>query len=369
MADYYTSQIITYMGNKRKILPYIETIILALEEKEGRPLHMGDGFSGSGIVSRLFKKHASTLYTNDISSYSYTLNTCYLSNISDCEKGAIQKHIDIANELAANPNTKCTTPFISGHWAPSETTIKETDRVYFTHSNGKRIDIYRSYIETLPEKIKPFLLGRLLVEASIHNNTSGHFSAFYKNGNIGQYGGKKSIDLGRIEKDIVLSLPVTLHNKCDVHIDKMDVIDWVKSIPELDLVYFDPPYNKHPYNIYYFLLDIIQEWNTNISVPATTRGQPMGWSRSPYNSFKHAYKEFEKLIANTNAKYVLVSYNNGGIIPLDKMEELLMRYGTIEITPVQHKTYNRLKGISEYKRTKEKETIREFLWLLTKKKT
>ena len=57
MDDYLSKQIITYMGNKRKILPYIEEIILKLEKEKGSKLKIGEGFSGSGIVSRLFKQH------------------------------------------------------------------------------------------------------------------------------------------------------------------------------------------------------------------------------------------------------------------------------------------------------------------------
>ena len=44
-----------------------------------------DGFSGSGIVSRLLKKHSSTLNVNDIEPYSNTLNKCYLSNKSSID--------------------------------------------------------------------------------------------------------------------------------------------------------------------------------------------------------------------------------------------------------------------------------------------
>ena len=73
MSDYLKEQIITYMGNKRKLLYKIEEIIQIIEEKEGRSLHIGDGFAGSGVVSRLFKKYAKTLYTNDIADYSLSL--------------------------------------------------------------------------------------------------------------------------------------------------------------------------------------------------------------------------------------------------------------------------------------------------------
>ena len=59
------------------------------------------------------------------------------------------------------------------------------------------------FIKQIPEKYRCYLLAPLLVQASIHNNTNGQFSAFYKDENgLGKYGGKKEIDLKRITKDI-----------------------------------------------------------------------------------------------------------------------------------------------------------------------
>ena len=40
MSDYLTTQIITYMGNKRKLLSKIEEIIVSLEKENGRKLTM-----------------------------------------------------------------------------------------------------------------------------------------------------------------------------------------------------------------------------------------------------------------------------------------------------------------------------------------
>ena len=363
---YYTDQIITYMGNKRKFLTKINDIISHLEEKEGRKLSFGDGFAGSGIVSRLFKNRASQLYTNDISGYSRTLNECYLSNFSPDELKTIEKYIVTANRHADRKTKKYAAPFIHGRWSPLNDSIKENERVYFTAENGERIDILRNYIETIPLQYRPYLLASLLVECSIHNNTNGQFSAFYKNGSVGQYGGKNNIDLHRITKPIRLQVPVYSNSPCEVHIDQKDTNEWIKEIPEVDVMYYDPPYNKHPYNIFYFLLDIVNTWDKSIVIPDTYRGQPMHWEKSKYNSSVHAKRALENLIENTRAKYVLLSYNNGGIIPVAELDRILKKHGKLEKIPVEHKTYNRLKGISEYKRQHKKNPIQEYFWLLTK---
>lgn len=359
MDDYLSKQIITYMGNKRKILPYIEEIILKLEKEKGSKLKIGEGFSGSGIVSRLLKKHACELYTNDIAGYSETLNKCYLSNVNKDDEIKIEEYITKANNYA-DKRTKFTDKFIVGNWSP-EGTIDKDDRLYFTKENGERIDILRNYIEKIPEKYQSFLLAPLLVECSIHNNTNGHFASYYKE----QYGGSKNIDLKRITEKITLKKPLFYNSQCKIKIDRKDVNEWVKNIPKMDVIYYDPPYNKHPYNIYYFLLDIINNWK-KVEVPNTTRGQPLNWNKSLYNSISKAEKIFDDLINNTNASNILISYNNNGIISEKNMKKILEKYGKVEKIELEHKTYNRLKGIAEYKRKSEKEKINEFIWLLKK---
>ena len=114
------------------------------------------------------------------------------------------------------------------------------------------------------------------------------------------------------------------------------------------------------------MLDIINTWDKNIQIPKTYRGQPLSWKKSDYNSSVHAENALNELIKNTNSKYVLLSYNNGGIISLDRVNFILKKYGNVTKIPVQHKTYNRLKGISEYKRKQKKDEIKEFFWLLQK---
>jgi adenine-specific DNA-methyltransferase len=70
MDDYFKKQIITYMGNKRKFIPILSNIIDSIKLELNKELVLADGFSGSGIVSRLFKTKSKQLWTNDIAGYS-----------------------------------------------------------------------------------------------------------------------------------------------------------------------------------------------------------------------------------------------------------------------------------------------------------
>ena len=376
--EYLTKQILTYLGNKRNFIDKIDDVIQFVKKELGeKNIDIAEGFSGSGIVSRLFKnrvmgddsKNYKTFYVNDIAGYSKTLNKCYLTSTKDLSKKDIEKinfYIQKINKFLSYKGDFI--PFISKYWSPKDdNNIKEGERAYFTQKNAFNIDKIRYYIENfVEEKYKPFLLAPLLVECSIHNNTNGQFSAYYKNKEKtkGMYGGKGSVDLNRITGEILPKMPFLTSHKANINISQSNTNDWIKTIPKVDLVYYDPPYNKHPYNIYYFLLDIINDWNTELEIPNTYRGQPKTWERSPYCSLKNAKESFMDLIKNTKANFILVSYNNKGIIPLDELDNILEKYGKLYKIPVDHKVYNKFIGIASKKRKKENIKVKEYLWLV-----
>ena len=101
-----------------------------------------------------------------------------------------------------------------------------------------------------------------------------------------------------------------------------------------------------------------------MEIPDTYRGQPKNWIKSPFCSFVKAKESFDDLIKNTKAKYILVSYNNKGIIPLNEFDKILEKYGTLTKIPIEHKVYNKFIGIAAKKRKKQNKKIQEFLWLL-----
>ena len=80
---FFTKQILTYMGNKRKFLMKIDEITSIVKQNLGEEnINIAEGFSGSGIVSRLLKNRVmsdytqpmKTFYVNDMAGYSKTLN-------------------------------------------------------------------------------------------------------------------------------------------------------------------------------------------------------------------------------------------------------------------------------------------------------
>ena len=128
-----------------------------------------------------------------------------------------------------------------------------------------------------------------------------------------------------------------------------------------DVAYLDPPYNKHPYGTNFFMLNILNRWSPTLEIPENHRGQPNDWKRSKYNSFSDAEKVFEELIKTIPANYVLLSYNNEGIISEERLREIMEKYGALTKKEIVYPTYKGSKNL----KSRSKDVI-EYLWVLEK---
>jgi adenine-specific DNA-methyltransferase len=390
--NFLNKQLLTYLGNKRELKDwFINYLQQQINMKPSYSYSFLDGFSGSGIISRCAKiiPNISDIYCNDWEYYSYIYNSCYLSNVpihSNKFKN-ISYYIDKCNQnklVSQNCNN-----YIYGNYTPlDDNNIQLYDRCFYTSKNGIIIDNIRNYINKyIPEEYQKYCIGSLLYECSVKNNTCGYFNSFYKsekqcedifNNNkiqIGKYGGKNSNDLKRITADIELPIPVFSSINKNITISCQDMNKYVETMTPVDITYYDPPYNKHPYGTFYFMLNEIAEYNTNKILPKhneSIRGQSNDWKRSDYNSFSKAEIAFEKLIENTKSNKIIVSYYNKGIISIDNMKNILEKYGSVEIINFDHKPYHKLIGqgskfISKIETKKNNSKLNEYLFILNKK--
>jgi len=356
--DFLSKQLITCIGNKRKLKCLIERGLQKAQKCLGKS-HMDifDGFSGSGFVSRLAKQYASTLYVNDLELYSFISNKCYLSNTTDVNMNKIIRTIKRLNNQCELVQAE---GIIEEGYAPkNDDDIKEGERVFFSNSNAKRIDNYRRLIKKIPLKDRHFYLALLLQQASVHNNTSGVFKGFYKNTQTGrgQFGGNGKNCLQRILGKIELPIPIFSNFNCDVHVSQEDVNQVVKKI-ECDVAYYDPPYNQHPYGSNYFMLNLITAYKKPKQISKVS-GIPTDWNKSVYNKHKEALEAFEDLISHTKAKIILISYNDEGIIGTKQMKYMLKKYGIVKTI---QQDYNVFRGSRNLRDRTQK--VKEILYVV-----
>ena len=359
---YLTEQIITYIGNKRTFLEDIGDVIKDICEDIGKDkLKIGDLFSGSGIVSRSFKKYAELLITNDLEKYSYLSNECYLSDPSEDELKEIEKWYDY---LIKNIDINKEDGFIYKLYSPKDiNNIKKEERCFYTPRNAKYIDSAIEIINRdIPEKYRKYFLAPLISEASVKANTSGVFKGFYKNKNtgIGQFGGTGKNALSRITADINIPFPLFSNYKCENINYNKDIFDLIDELPELDVVYLDPPYNQHPYGSNYFMLNLIANGKEPNGISKVS-GIPKDWNRSVFNRKAESLKSMTDLCKRLKTKYIIISFNSDGYISKDEMIDMLENIGEVF---VKEKNYNTFRGC---RNLRDRDIhVKEYLYIVKK---
>lgn len=362
---YLTEQIITYIGNKRSLLSFINEGIEVVKERLGKDkLSTFDGFAGSGVVSRFLKQHSSILISNDFEEYSHIINSCYLTNKSEVDNSLINGYIDILNEKKFRNDLG--TGIIEELYAPKDTNIPQMgERCFYTNENAKIIDNIRRTISelNLDKNIEKFLIAPLLVKASIHNNTGGVFKGFYKSKTtgIGKFGGEAENALVRIKGEITLDYPIFSDNECQVKVLNQDINVLVKSMKkDVDLTYYDPPYNQHPYGSNYHMLNTILTYERPAEI-SDVAGIPKDWKKSAYNKKASAIQSLNELIENTKSKFILLSYNDEGIIPTDIVKDIMEKNGKLTLLEKDYNTYRASRNLNN-----RSDKVKELLYVLEK---
>jgi adenine-specific DNA-methyltransferase len=356
--DYLSRQLITYIGNKRALLAPIGEAVSRVKAKLGRDkLTCWDAFSGSGVVARFLKQHSSHLIANDLEDYSAVANRCHLANRSDVDVAELNR---IVVELNHRDCDERKIGFIEEMYAPrDEACIRAFDRVFYTRDNARRLDNYRRLIDEYDKRFRDLLLGPLLSEASVHANTAGVFKGFYKDRRtgLGRFGGSGSDALARIRGTIRLESPVLSRFECRCEVFQEDANALAKKLPPLDFAYIDPPYNQHPYGSNYFMLNLIVNYQRPANVSRVS-GIPADWRRSDYNVKSRSSERLQQLLADTPAKFLLVSFNNEGFVGLKRMTEMLSAFGRVEVFEMK---YNAFRGSRSFAKRSIHTTERMFL--------
>lgn len=361
--EFLTTQIITYLGNKRRLLEHIEKEILLIAEKLNcQKLVCADLFSGSGIVARMLKKYSSNLIVNDLENYSAVINGCYLINKKDFPA---QKYSALKSKIEELCSIEKIPGIISQNYAPqNDKDIQKGERVFYTRQNALLIDTYRKLIDDVvkEEPLKKFFLAPLITEASIHVNTSGVFKGFYKDKNtgIGCFGASGKNALSRIFGKIELKTPVFSNFESGLEIFQKDAVALSKELKNLDITYLDPPYNQHPYGSNYFMLNLILKNKLDANISKVS-GIVQNWNRSVFNKPYAALSSMEEIISGISSKYVIISYNSEGFISFDQMSGMLTKYGNLKTVEIKYNTFRGSRNL------KNRDIhVREYLFVLEK---
>lgn len=350
--DYVYSQLIPYIGNKRRLLPLLGRALAATDCPGGTFV---DLFAGSTVVARLAKTLGYRVVANDWEPYSFEIarGTVALNRQPEFTRLGGPSHVfETLNALAPVRG------YIATHLCPecTEAPDPETERMFFTRENGERIDAMREQIAGWEEEgrltaaERAYILAAFVYAVSYVSNTSGVFKGFHRG-----WGGSNGTALYRILSTICLKPPV-LHDNGHSNLAMRE--DAQRLAPRLtdllgqraDIVYLDPPYNQHPYGSNYHVLNTVVLWdkpplNPSIRIDgrkvdkSAIRKDWRTERRSPYNSAKEAVPAFRALVESIDARWILMSYSTDGNMPAEAVLKALAARGDVRLVVNRYKRY------------------------------
>ena len=359
---------IKYAGSKLKLLPKI----LELAQKAGAKTVL-DGFSGTTRVSQAFAKRGYRVICNDIAVWSEVFGKCYLLN--RCDRIAYSDLIEHLNgqkprdgwftlHYGATPNGKTT----------ADAVLKKPWQAH----NTRKLDAIREEIDnlSLSEVERAVALTSLILALDRVDSTLGHFVSYLKDWSPRSF------------NELRLEVPRVFVNTDEHQVVRQDVFSLAESA--VDLAYYDPPYGsnneKMPpsrvrYASYYHVwTSIILNDRPELFGKALRRKDTSDtvatsvfeeFRRNPITNRFIAVEAIERLIKDTQARWIILSYSSGGRATADELNEVLHQNGSIvEVVELDYKrnVMAEMKWTNDWIREADGPN-REFLFLLQKNGT
>lgn len=361
-----------YIGNKTRLIPFL---LGSVEELVGRPGVACDPFAGTASVARALKARGWRVHCGDVMALSYAFQVARVemdrtprfaitfpdpdvggragrSATGSASYGAVLDHLEA---LPARPG------FITQHFTPGGQAGRRHGRMYFTAENGARIDHVRDQIERwgaaglLSRVEEQLLLATLIQAADRVANTTGVYASFVKSW---QPNAVKPLRLRGIRP----TAPVgRAPGGCTAFRGRAtDLVDRVGSV---DLLYLDPPYNERQYPGYYHIPELLA---TGWSPPPTLRGKtgliPDEDRRSDWCRKGRCEAALRTLLERTDAGHVLLSYNDEGLLPAERIEAVFRETGDPDTYRHFDRRYKRYRSDADGpQRTYRRDRVRECL--------
>ena len=321
------TQSIKYIGSKLKLIPQVLELVKKVDAKT-----ILDGFSGTTRVSQALAKLGYTVICNDVAPWSKIFGTCYLLNTKP--RDAYQPLIDHFNAVPSIDGWF--TEHYGGH-ANSGCAIQEDGlKKPWQFHNTRKLDAIRQEIETL--KLDPIekavALTSLILALDRVDSTLGHFSAYLREW------------APRAYKELVLKVPEIFTSEGDHQVHQADIFELVPRV-SVDLAYFDPPYGsnneKMPpsrvrYAAYYHLWKSVVLYDKPTLFGKAKRRQDTSdpLAASIFEEFRRnddgqfiAVQAIAKLVRETQARWILLSYSSGGRATAQQLNEVMQNSGKL----------------------------------------
>jgi DNA adenine methylase len=304
-----------FMGSKQNILQHIWKA--ASHFKFDSIL---DLFSGTGVVSYMFKAQGKQVISND-----------YMAFCASFAKAMVEN-----NNIALSDED---ISFLCDTSTPSDNFVSNTfQALYYTEEENDFIDTIRANIKRLEHETKRALAISAIVRACMKKRPRGIFT----------YTGHRYDD-GR--KDLTLSLNEHFNNACkqingavfdNGKHNKATHGDAMSSRLGADVVYIDPPYfsplsDNEYVRRYHFVEGLARNWQ-GVEMQWHTKTKKFKSYPTPFSSRQGAHDAFDALFKKHRDSILIVSYSSNSEPTKAEMVGLIAKYKNhVEVVPINHR--------------------------------
>lgn len=304
-----------FMGSKSKLLDQIWAIAAQFNFET-----VIDLFSGSGIVSYMFKSQGRTVISNDYMAMSATFAKAMVEN------NLATLSLKEAKELLV--------PVESDHFV--ENTFSG---LYFSNEENRLIDNLRTNIAAIDDPYKRAVGLSALIRACTKKRPRGIFTYTGNRYDDGRKDLQKTLEQHFLEAVKAINAAVFDNGRIHQanHGDAMTL-----QVPTADLVYMDPPYysplsDNEYVRRYHFVEGLARNWQ-NVEIQHNTQTKKFKSYPTPFSTRDGAAAAFDILFKRYSDSILIVSYSSNSIPTQDQMFELLSKYKkNVEIVPVNYK--------------------------------
>lgn len=336
-----------YIGSKALML---DNILNVIRQYTNNVRTISDIFAGTGVVSKFFKENGYSVLSNDLLYFSYVLNKGVLE-MNEPISPKLKAIIEHLNNLSVDncPWFNIEDAFIYQNYSPHD----ECARMYFQCENAIKIDLIRQEIGRIRNEITEneyfYLLSLLLNAVPNVSNITGTYGAYLK------YWDKRTYNKLLLEEEEIQPSNV----RC--HCYNINASSFAHLHIACDLVYLDPPYNGRQYLSNYHILETIARYDyPEIRGVTGVRVEPE--KMSDFCKKGQAEAAFRDLFNSLNCRYILLSYNNEGLLKTDTMSQLVRDCGNANSFRLFEYDYRRYKN----KIPNNTEGLKEQLYLIEK---
>ena len=234
--------------------------------------------------------------------------------------------------------------FIFQNYTPAGTKELQQPRMYFIDENGKKIDAIRQQIENwkndnlISESEYYVLLTSLIETIGFYSNIAGVYAAFHKHWDFRA--------LRPLELRTIQFVDNGKENKV-YNDDSMNLLDKIN----VDILYLDPPYNERQYAPNYHILETIAKYDEP-KLRGVTGMRDYSSQKSRFCNPTTALEDLNKIAKEAKYNFLVLSYNSEGIMPSEKILDILKQYGTVKLEQFEYARFkSNNNGLARTKKT------------------